>query len=806
MNIENKVEELKISYDDFKSRVISDYKIAVTSRECSVLGRREVFSGKGKFGIFGDGKELPQLALNHFFKEGDYRAGYYRDQTLLMAQGLLSISNIFASLYADLDLKREPMSGGRQMGGHFMTANKNQNNEWLNLLKTKNHSGDISPTGSQMPRLLGLAQASKIYRNLNIKNSKNFSDQGNEIAWGTIGNASTSEGMFFETINAAGVLQVPMVISIWDDGYGISVSNEEQTTKQSISEALKGFQRNESEKGFEILSVNGWDYLSLIETYDFASKIARSEHVPVLIHVKELTQPLGHSSSGSHERYKSKSRLDWEKKYDCNLKMREWIIKEGILSELELEDIEKQIVSEVRNARREAWNNYQSPIIKEKEKLIKFESELKNISHNDPQIHLIFMHLEKLEEIGYKDLISAGRRINLVLAKYDISGYQNYIKWFKELNEFVSDKISSNLYSISEKDLDKVKNTNPTFKKESKVVDGRIIIRDNFDALFKKYDNLIMFGEDVGKIGDVNQGMEGMQKKYGKYRVSDTGIRESTIIGQGIGLAYRGLRPIAEIQYLDYILYCIQILSDDLATMSYRTVGQQFAPLIIRTRGHRLEGIWHSGSQMGGLINLLQGIYILTPRNMTQAAGFYNMLMKIRQPAIVVESLNGYRIKEKMPENLGDFTVPIGKIETILNGKDITVVSYGSTLRIVKDAAKRLLQDGISIEIIDLQCLIPFDLKNEIKESLRKTNRLLIVDEDVPGGASAYILQQLIEKQNIFNLLDSTPKLLTAKAHRPAYGGDGDYFSKPSEDDIFEAAYEIMNEFNPTKYPIISDK
>ena len=697
-----------------------------------------------------------------------------------MAQGLLSISNIFASLYADLDLKREPMSGGRQMGGHFMTANKNQNNEWLNLLKTKNHSGDISPTGSQMPRLLGLAQASKIYRNLNIKNSKNFSDQGNEIAWGTIGNASTSEGMFFETINAAGVLQVPMVISIWDDGYGISVSNEEQTTKQSISEALKGFQRNESEKGFEILSVNGWDYLSLIETYDFASKIARSEHVPVLIHVKELTQPLGHSSSGSHERYKSKSRLDWEKKYDCNLKMREWIMKEDILSELELEDIEKQIVSEVRNARREAWNNYQSPIIKEKEKLIKFESELKNISHNDPQIHLIFMHLEKLEEIGYKDLISAGRRINLVLAKYDISGYQNYIKWFKELNEFVSDKISSNLYSISEKDLDKVNNTNPTFKMESKVVDGRIIIRDNFDALFKKYDNLIMFGEDVGKIGDVNQGMEGMQKKYGKYRVSDTGIRESTIIGQGIGLAYRGLRPIAEIQYLDYILYCIQILSDDLATMSYRTVGQQFAPLIIRTRGHRLEGIWHSGSQMGGLINLLQGIYILTPRNMTQAAGFYNMLMKIRQPAIVVESLNGYRIKEKMPENLGDFTVPIGKIETILNGKDITVVSYGSTLRIVKDAAKRLLQDGISIEIIDLQCLIPFDLKNEIKESLRRTNRLLIVDEDVPGGASAYILQQLIEKQNIFNLLDSTPKLLTAKAHRPAYGGDGDYFSKPS--------------------------
>ena len=806
MNIENKGEELKISYDDFKGQVISDYKIAVTSRECSVLGRREVFSGKGKFGIFGDGKELPQLALNHFFKKGDYRAGYYRDQTLLMAQGLLTTSNIFASLYADLDLNREPMSGGRQMGGHFMTANKNQNNEWLNLLKIKNHSGDISPTGSQMPRLLGLAQASKIYRDLNIKNSKNFSDNGNEIAWGTIGNASTSEGMFFEAINAAGVLQVPMVVSIWDDGYGISVSNEEQTTKQNISEALKGFQRTDSEKGFEILSVNGWDYLSLIETYNFASKIARSEHVPVLIHVKELTQPLGHSSSGSHERYKTKSRLEWEKEYDCNLKMREWIISEGLATELELENIEKQIVTEVRNIRREAWNNYQSPIIKERENLIKFESALKKITQNDPQIHLIFSHLEKIDEIGYKDLISAGRKINLILAKYDYSGFENYMKWFRDLYQFVSNKISSDLYSVSVNDLEKINNIQPIYKKESGTVDGRIIIRDNFDALFKKYDNIIMFGEDVGKIGDVNQGMEGMQKKYGKIRVSDTGIRESTIIGQGIGLAFRGLRPIAEIQYLDYILYCLQILSDDLASMSYRTVGKQFAPLIVRTRGHRLEGIWHSGSQMGGLINLLKGIYILTPRNMTQAAGFYNMLVKIKQPAIVIESLNGYRVKEKMPENLGEFTIPIGKIETILDGNDITVLSYGSTLRIVENTAKRLLQEGVSIEIIDLQCLIPFDIKNEIKESIRKTNRLLIVDEDVPGGASAYILHQLLEKQNIFNLLDSTPKLLTAKAHRPAYGSDGDYFSKPSEDDIFEAAYEIMNEHNPIKYPIVSGK
>ena len=525
-----------------------------------------------------------------------------------------------------------------------------------------------------------------------------------------------------------------------------------------------------------------------------------------MIHVKELTQPLGHSSSGSHERYKSKSRLEWEKEYDCNLKMREWIISEGLATELELESIEKQIVTNVRNIRREAWNNYQSPIIKERENLIKFESALKKITQNDPQVHLIFSHLEKIDEIGYKDLISAGRKINLILAKYDFSGIENYMKWFKDLYEFVSNKISSDLYSVSLKDLEKINNIQPTYKKESETVDGRIIIRDNFDALFKKYDNLIMFGEDVGKIGDVNQGMEGMQKKYGKIRVSDTGIRESTIIGQGIGLAYRGLRPIAEIQYLDYILYCLQILSDDLATMTYRTVGQQFAPLIVRTRGHRLEGIWHSGSQMGGLINLLRGIYILTPRNMTQAAGFYNMLMKIKQPAIVIESLNGYRVKEKMPENLGEFTIPIGKIETILDGKDITVLSYGSTLRIVENTAKRLLQEGISIEIIDLQCLLPFDIKNEIKESIRKTNRLLIVDEDVPGGASAYILDQLVEKQNIFNLLDSAPKLLTAKAHRPAYGSDGDYFSKPSQDDIFEAAYEIMNEYDPVKYPIISGK
>ena len=802
MNVHNKEEDLKISFKAFKERVLLDYKIAVTSRECSILGRREVFSGKGKFGIFGDGKELPQLAMNHFFKNGDFRSGYYRDQTLLMAQGHLTISNIFSALYADLDSEREPMSGGRSMGGHFVTASRKENGEWLNVMEMKNHSGDVSPTGSQMPRLLGLAQASKIYRSYKTKDRDKFSNNGNEIAWGTIGNASTSEGIFFETVNAAGVLQVPMVLSVWDDGYGISVSNKDQTTKQSISEALKGFQRSHSEQGFEILTVKGWDYLSLIETYEYASRIARKDHVPVLIHVTELTQPLGHSSSGSHERYKSKTRLEWEKKHDCNLKMREWILNEGISSEKELENIEKEAISQVRTIRRDSWNAYQAPIIKEKNKFLSFESILKEKTHNDPKIQLIYDQLDQTEEVSYKDLISAGRKINLLLARNPGSIVKDYKSWYENLLNALKQKISSKLYSTKKEDLIAFKNTPPKYNDEDISVDGRVIIRDNFEALFKKYDNLLMFGEDVGKIGDVNQGMEGLQKKFGEIRVADTGIREATIAGQGIGLALRGFRPIAEIQYLDYILYCIQILSDDLASMSYRTLGKQIAPLIIRTRGHRLEGIWHSGSQMAAMIHLLRGIHILTPRNMTKAAGFYNTLMQIDQPAVVVECLNGYRIKERPPVNLGEFTVPLGKIEVVVEGEDITVVSYGSTLRTVEAVTKRLNQEGISIEIIDIQSLIPFDLSNEICKSIEKTNRLLIVDEDMPGGASSFILQQLLEKQNIFELLDSAPKLLSAKSHRPAYGEDGEYFSKPSEDDIFESAYTIMNDSNPNKFPL----
>ena len=802
MKIQSTEDELKISFEAFKSRVLEDYRIAVLSRECSYLGRREVFSGKGKFGIFGDGKELPQLAMNHFFQNGDFRSGYYRDQTLLLAQGLLTVTNIFAALYADLDRTREPMSGGRQMGGHFVTPSRDENGNWLDVINRKNHSGDISPTGSQMPRLLGLAQASKVYRELKTLNRENFSKNGNEIAWGTIGNASTSEGMFFETINAAGVMQVPMVISIWDDEYGISVSNKDQTTKESISEALIGFQRTPEQKGFEIIKVKGWDYLALIEAYSKASTLAREEHVPVLVHVVELTQPLGHSSSGSHERYKSKTRLEWEHEFDCNRIMRKWILEEGFAEEEELIQMEEAASKEVRDARRKAREAYESPILKEKLKLKSFTPLLVKETHNDPKLQLILSRLEQVDELGYKNIISAGRQIKILLAKYPQAKDEGFKQWHTALSKSISNKISSHLYTVSKKDLIRFKSVPPQFEEGAKAVDGRIIIRDNFDALLQRHDNLLIFGEDVGKIGDVNQGLEGLQKKYGSLRIADTGIREVTIAGQGIGLALRGLRPIAEIQYLDYILYCIQLLSDDLASMNYRTVGQQIAPLIIRTRGHRLEGIWHSGSPMGGMIHLLRGMHIVVPRNMTQAAGFYNTLMQIEQPAVVVESLNGYRLKEIPPVNLGEFTIPLGQIEIMRTGSDVTVVSYGSTLLIVEKTAKTLAQEGISIEVIDAQCLIPFDLKNEIRESVEKTNRLLIVDEDVPGGAGSYILQQLIEKQDVFPLLDSSPKLLSAKAHRPAYGGDGDYFSKPSEDDIFESVYAIMHEFDPQKFPL----
>ena len=803
--MENEIKEnlTVLSQNEYKDRVLKDFRIISLSRVCSVLGRREVLTGKGKFGIFGDGKEVAQIALNHFFYKGDFRSGYYRDQTFMIAQGFLSPQQLFAALYAHPDIDHEPMSAGRQMGAHFSTTLVNEKGEWLDQINLKNHISDISPTAGQIPRLVGLAQASKIYRSLKIDGSEKFSKNGNEIAWGTIGNASTSEGMFFEGINAAGVLQIPMVISVWDDGYGISVENKQHTVKESISAALEGFRASEESNGIEILTVNGWDYPALIKTYSYAAKIAREEHTPVLVHVLELTQPLGHSSSGSHERYKSKERLNWEKEYDCNVKMREWILSNGIATEKDLELIEKEVTEEVRSARLKAWSEYQRPIIKIKKEFNVFLDQFLSQSNNDVALKMIRKNLNEKTELFYHDIVSAARQSLPLLIRNKLNNTNDFKRWLKNLKANLQNKFSSHLYSEGINGTSHVVPSKPIYKEDAPLIDGRVILRDNFDKLLEKYDRLIIFGEDSGKIGGVNQGLEGLQEKYNEIRVADTGIREATIVGQGIGMALRGLRPIAEIQYLDYILYCIHTLSDDLASLSYRTKGRQLAPLIIRTRGHRLEGIWHSGSPMAAMIHLLRGIHIVVPRNMTQAAGFYNTLMRANQPAIVVESLNGYRLKEKMPSNLGDFCLAVGEVETLKTGKDITLVSYGSTLRMVHKVAQKLMGHDIDAEVIDIQTLIPFDLEGAIKESIAKTNKLLIIDEDMPGGGAAYILQQLLENQKIYPLLDSEPQLLSAKEHRTAYAEDGDYFSKPSEDDIFEKVYGLMHESNPNKYPAI---
>ena len=802
----------KLSFEDFKTEVLNDYRIAKISRECSLLGRREVLTGKAKFGIFGDGKEVPQLAMAKAFKVGDFRSGYYRDQTFMMAIGELTPQQFFAGLYAHTDIEAEPMSAGRQMGGHFTTHSLNEDGTWKDLTKQYNSSADISPTAGQMPRLLGLAQASKIYRNeKSVQHKSKFSNKGNEVAWGTIGNASTSEGLFFETINAAGVLQVPMLMSVWDDEYGISVHAKHQTTKESISEILKGFQREDNTNGYEIFVVNGWDYVQLMDTYNKAAKIAREEHVPILIHVKELTQPQGHSTSGSHERYKGTERLAWEKDHDCITKMRKWIldfeletesgeILRFVNSEEEILILEKQAKKEVLSAKRNAWNTFINEIKSEVTTACQL---LDNVAKKSKNSSFIIKHKEDLIAIvepSKKDILSTTRKSLRYLTDESFAEkilLQNFIK---NLIKIATEKFSTHLHSESDFNAISVSEKKPVYAKNQTLVDARVIMRDNFDAILKKYPEVVIFGEDAGFIGDVNQGLEGLQEKYGEIRVADTGIREATIIGQGIGLAMRGLRPIAEIQYLDYLLYALQIMSDDLATLQYRTFGRQKAPLIIRTRGHRLEGIWHAGSPMAGIINNVRGLHVLVPRNMTKASGFYNTLLEGDEPALVIECLNGYRLKEELPLNLGEYKTPIGVVETVKEGTDLTVISYGSTLRIVEEVAKELQQVSINIEIIDAQSLLPFDLNHDCVKSLAKTNKLLIIDEDVPGGASAYILQEILENQNGYMHLDSKPATLTAKAHRTAYGTDGDYFSKPSAEDIFEKIYDIMNEENPTKF------
>ncbi len=799
----------QISFEEFKKNVLADYKLARISREMSLLGRREVLTGKAKFGIFGDGKELPQVVMSRVFREGDWRSGYYRDLTFAIGCGATTIEGFFAQLYADTNVEREPATGGRQMNGHYATRTINEDGSWKDLTKIKNISCDISPTAGQFPRLLGLAQASKIYKEIQFEGSEKFSNNGREIAFGTVGDASTAEGHFFETLNAACALQVPMIISIWDDGYGISVPTHNQRAKADIAEMLSGFQRKEGEKqGCEIIKVKAWDYPALLEAYTKAEYFAREESVPVVIHAVEVTQPQGHSTSGSHERYKSKERLDWEAEYDGIVKFREWILNysksvdgtEQILAtEEELNTLDKAAKKEAKDGQKKAWEAFRESIDSIKNKVLKL---VEPLAENNREVESLLENFKKIVSIGKKDIFHLGRQTLLFTLKNNIPQRQLLANLMAELNAVEQDNYSSHLYSQSVWKATSVQEIKPIYSETSPEVDGRVVVRDNFDKIFEKYPETLIFGEDTGNIGDVNQGLEGMQEKYGESRVADTGIREATILGQGIGMAMRGLRPIAEIQYLDYILYCLQGMSDDLATLQYRTKGGQKAPLIIRTRGHRLEGVWHSGSPMAGILNLSRGINILVPRNLTKAAGFYNTMLQTDEPALIIECLNGYRLKETLPDNLGEFNVPVGKIETTKEGTDITLVTYGSTWRLVTEASKTLEKLGINAEIIDIQSLIPFDVECEIVESLKKTNRLAIIDEDVEGGASAYILQQILEKQNGYQFLDSQPLTITAKNHRPAYGTDGDYFSKPSIDDIVERIYGVFNEVNPQRYPL----
>jgi len=795
-------ESQSLTLEQFKHVVMNDYKVCFESRQASLLGRKEVLTGKAKFGIFGDGKELPQVAMAKAFREGDFRSGYYRDQTFMMASGLHTVQEFFAQLYANTSVEAEPASAGRMMNGHFATRTLNEDGTWKELKKLKNSSADISPTAGQMLRLVGLAHASKYYRdNRELIGENLFSENGNEIAWGTIGNASTSEGHFFEAINAAGVLKVPMIISVWDDEYGISVHAKYQTTKQNISEILKGFELNDKGEGFNIYRVNGWDYPELVRVYEAAEKEAREKHIPAIVHVKELTQPQGHSTSGSHERYKSKERLQWELENDCVLKFRQWILSSGLTTEQELNRLEEDAKIFVNVAKKSAWENYLAPIKNDIAEACVMMEQLASVSANGENIRKLAADLRKITEPVRKDMMVAmDKALRISYGENHI--YRNELIEFRQQQiETNKERYSSYLYSNSAASAIKATEVNPEYSEESKTVDGREIMQAFFDKVLEKDPRVFAFGEDVGKIGDVNQGFAGLQEKYGETRVFDTGIRELTIIGQGLGAAMRGLRPIAEIQYLDYLLYALQPLSDDLATLQYRTKGGQKAPLIVRTRGHRLEGIWHSGSPMGMILNSLRGMYILTPRNMTQAAGFYNTMLKSDEPALIIECLNGYRLKEKMPDNLGEYTVIPGKPEVLRTGTDVTIITYGSSCRIAEEAALHLAEMNVHCELIDVQSLLPFDTGHSIVESLKKTNKVIFLDEDVQGGASAFMMQQVLEIQNGYKWLDCAPRTLTAKDHRPAYATDGDYFSKSNAEQLVELVMDMMHEQNPLQFP-----
>ena len=800
MGATKSINKRKVSIED----VLRDYRLVYESREASLIGRKEVFMGKAKFGIFGDGKELAQIAMAKVFQNGDFRSGYYRDQTFMFAIEGLTIQQYFAQLYAHTSIEAEPASGGRLMNGHFASRLLDDSGNWKTQTEMKNSSADISPTAGQMPRLVGLAYASKLYReNKELHGLTDFSINGNEVAFGTIGNASTSEGHFYESINAAGVLQIPMVMSVWDDDYGISVPKEFHTTGGSISEFLAGMQRTKTKLGYEIIKAKGWDYLGLVDAFERGTKIAREEHVPVLIHVEEMTQPQGHSTSGSHERYKPKERLEWEKEYDCLTQFRKFILENEISTEEDLVSIETEAKATAKTARQEAWNGFNNDIKKDQDKAVEILEALGNESAHGGTILQIVSELKSTLNSIRLDTFKVVKKVLRITRSEETSARASLVAWLENAHKENFARYNSHVMSQSSDASIEVSEIKAEYSESSPLVDGREVLQACFDAAMSRDPRVFAIGEDVGKIGDVNQAFAGLQDKYGNLRVTDTGIRETTIIGQGIGAALRGLRPITEIQYLDYLLYALQTLSDDLATLQYRTAGGQKAPLIIRTRGHRLEGVWHSGSPIGMILNSLRGINVLVPRDMTQAAGFYNTMLKSDDPALIIECLNGYRLKERIPDNISEFTVPLGQPEVLREGDDVTIITYGSMCRVILQAAQELEEVGISVEVIDVQTLLPFDVDHRIVESLKKTNRVVFADEDVPGGASAYMMQKVLEEQSGYFHLDSQPVTIAAKEHRPAYASDGDYFSKPNTETVFDKVYELMNEVNPAKFPKI---